>query len=68
DATRPTAMKIQVADAAGAKLAEAEQRTTLVEPISPEQWQAMGESAGYRIVEPLRRLVVREARTAAKTN
>jgi outer membrane protein TolC len=68
DATRPTAMKIQVSDAAGAKLAEAEQRTTLVEPISPEQWQAMGESAGYRIVEPLRRLVVREARTAVKTN
>ncbi|MGH8620301.1 MAG: TolC family protein [Burkholderiales bacterium] len=54
-------LTVAVVDAAGKTLASTEQRSTLVDPLTPEQWRALGESAGYRIVEPLRRLVVAEA-------
>lgn len=31
----------------------------LVTPVSPDQWRALGEGAGYRAIEPLRKHLVR---------
>jgi len=70
EGARQALLTVAVTDPAGKTLASAEQRSTLVDPLTPEQWRALGESAGYRIVEPLRRLVVAEAgarRSAAVT-
>jgi outer membrane protein TolC len=41
----------------GDPIALGEQKSMLVAPIDDAQWQALGESAGYRAVEPLRRLL-----------
>lgn len=47
-------MKIRLLDDKGNILSEAEQASMLVTPVSDDQWRAMGEGAGYRMVTPLR--------------
>jgi len=54
-------LKIRVVDIAGKTLFEAEQKSTLLEPVDNLQWTALGEGAGYRVTEPLRRFLGRPA-------
>lgn len=49
-------MKVRLLDADGKVVLEADQSSTLVTPVGPDQWRAMGEGAGYRLVAPLRAL------------
>jgi len=67
DSGRPATLRIQVTDAQGKVVLEASQRSMLSDPVSDSQWRALGEAAGYRIVEPLRKLLERtEVPQAAK--
>ncbi|HYD97108.1 MAG TPA: TolC family protein [Noviherbaspirillum sp.] len=52
---RPSRVKLRLLDAAGRVIAESEQATMLVEPVGNDQWQALGEGAAYRMIEPLRK-------------
>jgi hypothetical protein len=45
---------MRIEDAGGKRIAEAEQKSMLVEPLTLEQWEALAESAAYKMVEPLR--------------
>ena len=47
-------MKIRLLDDKGTVLTEAEQGSMLVTPVGPDQWRALGEGAGYRMVTPIR--------------
>lgn len=55
-------VKVRLLGEGGAVLSEAEQTSMLVTPVGPDQWRALGEGAGYRMVTPLR------AEFAAKRN
>jgi hypothetical protein len=57
-------MKLRLLDAAGAVLFEAEQNSMLMTPVGPEQWRALGEGAGYRVTDPVRRYLVKAAAAA----
>ena len=48
-------MKLQLVDGTGKVLFESEQSSMLMPPVSPEQWGALGEGAGYRMIDPVRR-------------
>lgn len=54
---RPAVLRLLVRDQSGREVADAEQKSMLVEPLTLEQWEALGESAGYKMVEPLRGLL-----------
>lgn len=47
-------MKVRLLDDKGNVISEAEQASMLVTPVGPDQWRALGEGAGYRMVTPLR--------------
>ncbi|HEY8606078.1 MAG TPA: TolC family protein [Noviherbaspirillum sp.] len=47
-------VKVRLLGEGGAVLSESEQSSMLVTPIGPDQWRALGEGAGYRMVTPLR--------------
>jgi len=55
DNSQSVVVKVRVSDMAGKTLAEAEHKSVLSEPVDNLQWGALGEGAGYRVVEPLRR-------------
>jgi len=57
---RPSILRMRVEDGAGKRVVEQEQKSMLVEPLTLEQWEALGESAAYKMVEPLRS-VLRES-------
>ncbi|HJV85366.1 MAG TPA: TolC family protein [Noviherbaspirillum sp.] len=52
---RPSKVKLRLIDSSGHVVAEAEQSTMLLEPVSNDQWQALGEGAAYRMIEPMRK-------------
>ncbi len=49
-----SSMKFKLLDASGAVLFEGEQKSMLMTPVNTEQWRALGEGAGYRVIEPVR--------------
>lgn len=51
---RPSILRMRIEDAGGKRIVEAEQKSMLVEPLTLEQWEALAESAAYKMVEPLR--------------
>lgn len=51
---QPAVMKLKVLNEAGQVVFEAEQNSMLMTPVTPEQWQALGEGAAYRLATPLR--------------
>ena len=61
---QPASMRLRLLDAAGLVLFEAEQKSMLMTPVSAEQWRALGEGAGYRVVEPVRQHLVKAAAAA----
>ncbi|GEM_PF-373604 len=56
---RPATLRVRALDAQGKVVLEASQRSMLSDPVGDSQWRALGEAAGYRIVEPLRKLLER---------
>ncbi|MGE5522895.1 MAG: hypothetical protein ACM3SS_04200, partial [Rhodospirillaceae bacterium] len=50
-------LRMRVEDASGKRVADAEQKSMLIEPLTLEQWEALGESAAYKMIEPLRNLM-----------
>lgn len=52
---QPSRIKMRLTDTAGRVIAESEQSTMLLAPVSRDQWQALGEGAAYRMIEPLRK-------------
>lgn len=52
---QPAIMKLKLVDSAGAVLFEGEQNSMLMTPVGPEQWRALGEGAGYRVINPVRK-------------
>ena len=62
-AGQPATMKLRLLDAAGTLLFEAEQNSMLMTPIGPEQWRALGEGAGYRMTDSVRRYLVKAGAT-----
>lgn len=58
---QPATMKLKLLDDAGAVLFEGEQKSMLMTPVGPEQWRALGEGAGYRVIDPVRRHLVKAA-------
>ena len=61
---QPVTMKLKLLDDAGAVLFEGEQKSTLMTPVGPEQWRALGEGAGYRVINPVRQHLVKTAAVA----
>lgn len=61
---QPASMRLRLLDAAGLVLFDAEQKSMLMTPVSAEQWRALGEGAGYRVVEPVRQHLVKAAAAA----
>ena len=51
---QPSSMKFKLLDSAGVVLFEGEQKSMLMTPITADQWRALGEGAGYRVIEPVR--------------
>lgn len=64
---QPATMKLKLLDEAGKVLFEGEQNSMLMTPVGPEQWRALGEGAGYRVIEPVRQYLVK-ADVAAKSS
>lgn len=62
---QPATMKLKLLDTAGAVLFEGEQKSMLMTPVGPEQWRALGEGAGYRVIDPVRRHLVKAAAAAS---
>jgi outer membrane protein TolC len=52
-------LNLQVTDKTGAVVASGEQKSMLVSPVGREQWDAFGESAAYKIVQPLLKVLRR---------
>ncbi|HEY0845251.1 MAG TPA: TolC family protein [Noviherbaspirillum sp.] len=52
---QPSRVKLRLVDTAGRVIAEGEQSTMLLAPVTSDQWQALGEGAAYRMIEPLRK-------------
>lgn len=61
---QPATMKMKLLDGAGTVLFEGEQSSMLMTPVGPEQWRALGEGAGYRVIDPVRRHLVKMAAAA----
>ncbi len=61
---QPATMKLKLLDAAGTVLFEGEQNSMLMTPVGPEQWRALGEGAGYRVIDPVRRYLVKASAAA----
>jgi hypothetical protein len=51
---QPATMKLKLVDSAGAVLFEGQQQSMLMTPVTAEQWRALGEGAGYRVIDPVR--------------
>ena len=64
---QPATLKTKLLDNAGKVLFENEQNSMLMTPVSAEQWQALGEAAGYRMIEPARRHLSRLAAVIEST-
>jgi outer membrane protein TolC len=64
---RPSTISMRIEDSAGKVLAQAEQKSMLVEPLTLEQWEALGESAAYKVAEPLR-ILLRKTAAAAESD
>ena len=62
---QPSSMKFRLLDAGGAVLFEGEQKSMLMTPVTAEQWRALGEGAGYRVIEPVRLHLARAQAAAA---
>ena len=58
---QPATMKVKLLDNSGKVLYENEQNSMLMNPVTLDQWRAMGEGAGYRMIEPVRRHLSRLA-------
>lgn len=55
---RPVALKVTLLEGSGQKVLQtAEMKSMLVEPVTPEQWKVLGESAVFRVAENLRALL-----------
>lgn len=52
---QPSRVKLRLVDMAGRLIAEDQQATMLLAPVTNDQWQALGEGAAYRMIEPLRK-------------
>lgn len=63
---RPSVITMRVLDAAGKPIRQVEQKSMLVEPLTLEQWEALGESAAYKMVDPLRGLLRHDETAAAQ--
>ena len=66
---QPSTVRTRLVDETGALLFEGEQNSTLITPVGPDQWRALGEGAGYRVIEPVRQHLIkaREAKASALT-
>jgi outer membrane protein TolC len=58
---QPSSMTYKLLDNKGAVLFEGEQKSMLITPVTAEQWRALGEGAGYRVIEPVRMHLARTA-------
>ena len=58
---QPSSMMYKLLDSKGAVLFEGEQKSMLITPVTAEQWRALGEGAGYRVIEPVRMHLARTA-------
>ena len=47
-------MKLKLVDRTGGVLFEGQQQSMLMTPVTAEQWRALGEGAGYRVIDPVR--------------
>lgn len=56
---QPARMKLKLLNEAGTVLFEGEQSSMLMTPVGPEQWRALGEGAGYRVIDPVRQHLVK---------
>lgn len=56
---QPSILHMRIEDASGKVVVESEQKSMLVDPITVDQWVALGESAGFKVVEPLLGLLQR---------
>lgn len=55
---QPVKVKLKLLDSKGVALFEGEQNSMLMTPVGPEQWRALGEGAGYRVIDPVRQHLV----------
>jgi len=51
---QPSSMTFKLLDGTGTVLYKGEQKSMLITPVTAEQWRALGEGAGYRVIEPVR--------------
>ena len=64
---QPAKLVTKLLDNTGKVLFENEQSSMLMTPVSADQWQALGEGAAYRMIEPVRRHLTRLAAVSETT-
>lgn len=63
---QPSVVRVRLIDGASGKLLfESEQNSTLVTPVGPDQWRALGESVGYRAIDPVRKHLTKKGESDA---
>lgn len=63
---QPSRVMFRLLDSTGAVLFEGEQMSMLITPVTAEQWRALGEGAGYRVIEPVRMHLSRATASSQK--
>ena len=63
---QPVIVHVRLVDAAGAVLYAADQNSMLMSPVDHDQWTALGESTGFRMVAPAHQFAVAKAADAAR--
>lgn len=64
-AGQPSTVRLKLVDQAGKVLFEGEQNSMLMTPVGPDQWRALGEGAGYRVIEPVRQHLIKAGQANA---
>ena len=62
---QPSTVTLKLIDQAGKVLFEGEQNSMLMTPVGPDQWRALGEGAGYRVIEPVRQHLIKAGLASA---
>ena len=58
-------IRMKLIDQSGKVLFAGEQNSMLMTPVGPDQWRALGEGAGYRVIEPVRQHLIKAGQAAA---
>lgn len=62
---QPSTISLRLVDQSGTVLFSGEQSSMLMTPVGPDQWRALGEGAGYRVIEPVRQHLFKAGQAAA---